>query len=282
MIRYTELTSEPEVRGGNGHPPRPRGKVPSVERAIRVLNALNGDTSSRRLSDLSEELELSKSTLSELLSTLEGSGFVERDPDSRLFRLGPALVELGRAARRDMSLTRVARRDLDWLHQVSEETAILHVQSAGAAVIVDASESRHQLKVVAPLGHRLPPFGGAVAKVLFAALPEDEWVQAVGRGPLPAFTARSIIDPDAYRAELQRVRRRGYATDDEEYLAGTRAVSAGIVDETGRTVAVITVIGASSRMGRDRLQTLAHQTAAAAARISKGLGARLPDAGALP
>lgn len=246
--------------------------MPAVERAVRVLRALQGG-GGRRLSDLSQDLGLSMSTLSELLATLEDSAMVERDPVSRAFRLGPAVVELGLAARRDLGITRAARRDLDWLRDTTEETAILHVPSGAEAVIVDATESWHQLKVVAPVGHRLPALAGSVAKVLLAAAPDERLLAALGPGPLRAFTGKSITDQDAYRAELRLVRQRGYAIDDEEYLPGTRAVSAPVTGEAGDTVAVITVAGASSRVGRGQLRPLAGQVTAAAARVSERLGA---------
>lgn len=249
--------------------------MPAVERAVRVLRALQTN-GGRRLSELSLDLGLSKSSLSELLATMEQSGIVERDPDSRAFRLGPTLVELGLAARRDLDLASAARRQLDWLRDATGETAILHVPSGAEAVIAAASESHHQLKVVAPLGHRLRAFAGSVAKVLLAALPEERLGAAIAHGPLPAFTGRSITDPDSYLDEVRRVRRRGYATDDEEYLPGVRAVSAPVAGEAGGTVAVITAVGASSRLAQDRLRPLAGQVMAAAARISEGTGAGHP------
>ncbi len=212
------------------------------------------------------------STLSELLATLEGSAMVERDPVSRAFRLGPAVAELGLAARRDLGLTRAARADLDWLRDTTEETAILHVPSGAEAVIIDATESRHQLKVVAPIGHRLPALAGSVAKVLLAAEASQPSSAALSPGLLRAFTGRSITDPGAYRAELRRVREQGYAVDDEEYLPGVRAVSAPVTREGGGTVAVITVVGASRRVSRGQLRSLAGEVTAAAARVSERLG----------
>lgn len=269
MIRNIEVPAKPEDENGRRGQTGP--KVPAVQRAVRVLHALRGG--GRRLSDLSQELGLSMSTLSDLLATLEETAMVERDPVSRTFRLGPAVVELGLAARRELGLTRAARPELDWLRDTTGETAILHVPSGDAAVIVDATESLHQLKVVAPVGHRLPAFAGSVAKVLLAGSADERVRSALGPGPLPAFTARCVTDPDVYRAELRRVRERGYATDDEEYIAGVRAVSAPVTGEGGDTVAVITVIGASSRVSRSRLGPLADEVMTAAARVSGRLGA---------
>ena len=246
--------------------------MPAVERAVQVLRALSGETAGLRLAELSPELGMSMSTLSELLATLEAARMVERDPVSRAFRLGPELVELGLAARSGLDLTRAARRELEWLREASGETAILHVPSGSGAVIVDAAESGHQLKVAAPLGHRLPALAGSVGKVLLAAAAEDQQRAALAMGVLPAFTELSITEPDAYLAELIRVRRHGYATDDEEYLAGVRAASAAVTSGDGATEAVISVAGASSRLAASELRSLAEEVRGAAARVSERLG----------
>ncbi len=99
-----------------------------------------------RVSDLSRQLGLSKSTLSELLGTLEHFGFVERDGDSHAFRLGHAQLELGNAVPQDFDLRQVASPYLVHLRDTIGGTAVLHVPGEGGALIVDRVESDHQLK----------------------------------------------------------------------------------------------------------------------------------------
>ncbi|MGQ0571459.1 MAG: IclR family transcriptional regulator [Armatimonadota bacterium] len=247
--------------------------VPSIERAVLVLQALSADDGARRLTDLSRQLGFSKSTLSELLGTLEHYGFVERDGDSRAYRLGHALLELGNAALRRLDLRQVARPSLVHLRDALGETATLHVPSGEGAIIVDRAESEHQLKVVAPLGHRLPPLAGSVAKVFLAGRPADELTALLNHQRLPAFTPNSIATPARYRKELARVRQHGYAVDDEEYLPGVRAVSAPILDARGRTVATITVVGFRARLTQERMREAEAAVRRAADLISRRLGA---------
>jgi DNA-binding IclR family transcriptional regulator len=242
-------------------------RVPAVDRAVRVLESLaaRGEQS---LSGLSRDLGVSKSTLSALLATLEQHAFVERDAVSRRFHLGPGIAKLAMvAAAAHVDVREAAQPELARLAALSEETAILHLPSGGGTVIAERVEPLHQLKVVAPLGHRLPAFAGSVAKVLLAGLPNEEAETIVRARPLPVFTPRSIVDADAYLNEIARARRRGYAMENEEYLVGVRAVSAPITDRD-ETIGTLSVVGVGARMA-GRMKELADAVVAAAAATSR-------------
>ncbi|MGH2404460.1 MAG: IclR family transcriptional regulator [bacterium] len=244
-----------------------------MERAARVLRALAADGESLRLSDLSLQLGVSKSTLSDLLATLEHLGFVERDGDARTFRLGYGLLELANAVLRRLDLRQVARPYLTRLQNQIGETAVLHVPDGDGALIVDRVESDHQLKVVAPVGHRLPPLAGSVAKVFAAQLPDRELTALLRTHPLRAFTPRAITSPQRYHREVADARRLGYAIDDEEYLPGVRAVSAPVLGSAGRAVATVTVVGSSVRLSDARMRQAATSLLEAAGETSRRLGA---------
>lgn len=245
--------------------------VPAVERAIRVLRTL-GDGEGRRLSELSRALGVSKSTLSGLLATLERHDLVERDAGSRTFRLGLGLLELSQPVLARLDLRALAHPELVRLRDASGETAILHLRDGEGSLIADRAEPDRQLKVVAPMGRRLPPFAGSVAKALLAALPEADAAALVKAGPLPAFTPRTITDPGRYLRELARVRSDGVALEDEEYLPGVRAASAAVRDRAGRAVATVSVVGVALHLPDDVLPALAADVAAAAALVSRRLG----------
>lgn len=253
--------------------PRPPHLVPAVDHAVRVLRALAGGNGDLRLSDLSRRLALSKSTLFGLLATLEHHGLVERDEGTRAYRPGAALLELGHSVQRRLDIREVARPHLVRLRDAIGETAVLHVASNDGALIVERAESNHDLKVVAPPGHRLPPLAGSVAKTFLAFRPEEEVTTLLRRRALPTFTQNSLTTPERYLDDLRGVRRRGYATDDEEYLPGVRAVSVPVRDARGRVAATITVVGSSARLTRGRMPDVAAAVMAAAAAVSRSLGA---------
>lgn len=252
--------------------------VPAVDRAARLLRALSaheGDGPHQHgmsASELSRELDISKSTLSVLLATLEQHGLVLRDPVTRRVRLGLALVELAASVSTGVDVRAMARTHLVQLRRHTGETAILHLVSGEDVRIAERAEPDTQLKVVAPLGTRLPRFAGSVGKVLLAAMEPGE-AEAIVRGQeLPAFTARSIVDPDAYLEQVAQTRRRGHARENEEYLIGVSAVSAPVINHEGRTIGTISVACVKTR-ARERLNELAEPVMSAAAQTSRRLGA---------
>ena len=255
------------------HDTEPRPSVPAVARAIRILEELGRDDEGRPLSELARRLGLSKSTAWGLLGTLEQHGLVERDPATRAYRLGVGLLALGSPVLRRLDLGTAARPELERLRDLTGETAILHVPQGEEYVIVERAEPDTQLKVVARAGLRLPAFAGSVAKILLAARPAAEAEALVRRGPLPAFAERSVTDPDRYLDELARVRRQGYALEQDEYLRGVRAASAPVRDGSARAIATISVVGAASRLSERRLRAVVPELVASAATVSRSLGA---------
>lgn len=247
-------------------------RVPAVDRAARILWTL-AERGDRSLSELSRGLGVSKSTLSTLLATLEQHTLVERDAATRRFRLGPGIAKLAMsAASAHVDVRDAARPQLERLAELSGETAILHLPSGDGTVIAERVEPTHQLKVVAPLGHRLPAFAGSVAKVLLAALPQEQAEAIVRARSLPVFTPRSIVDPDEYLEQVARARRRGYAFENQEYLVGVRAVTAPVLGRDGEAIGTLSVVGVGARTA-GRMKELAHAVVAAAAETSKQVAA---------
>lgn len=248
--------------------------VPAVARAAAILRALGNGEKGASLTDLARRLGIHKSTAHGILATLVAHALVSRDPSTRCYRLGPALAALGRAAADRHDLGTLARPHLSRLCRLSGETVTLHFREGDGSVILASEESPHQLKVTAPPGYRLPPFAGAVAKVLRAFGPSARRIPA----SLPAYTPRAITDPVRYRQELERVRHAGVAYDEMEYLPGVRAASApvlnGAEEADGEAVGALSIVGVAARLSPEKLRRLARPLRAAARTLSLALGGR--------
>jgi DNA-binding IclR family transcriptional regulator len=247
--------------------------VPAVDRAVTLLRLLQDGGGGHGVSDLSRKAGLHKSTVHDILHTLCHHHLVEQDPATRRFRLAAGLLEFSAHVRERLDLRRAARAHLGELARATGETVFLGTFDGDHVMIVDKEESNHDLKITSPVGRRIPHCAGAFGKVFLAAMPAAERDRLLRRRPLRAFTARSVTDAAAYARELARVRRDGFALDDEEYLDGVRAAAAPIVDEAGRVVGALSVVGLKARLKAPAFRALGPQAAAAARAVSERLGA---------
>lgn len=249
--------------------------MPAVDRAARLLELLGSGPRAMTISELARELGINKGTTRDLLETLRAHGLLERDEQRKQYRLGPRLARLGMAALGQMDLARVAHAYLiDLAHQLGGAVLLL-VRDGDRATIVDKADAGQvAVEVSATIGRRIPLAAGACGKVFLSAIDSadvDRYLAAVRPTP------RTIRDRARYVSELDTVRRLGYATDDEEYLAGVRATAAPVQDARGRVIAAVLVVGLTASLPVQDLPATGEATAATARAISIALGAPPSD-----
>ncbi len=186
----------------------PAYPIASVDNALRLLMLFRAKPRVR-LSDASEHLGVAHSTAHRLMAMLAYHGFVRQEPDSRAYVAGPALVEIGLAAIRQLDIRLHARPVLESLASSLGETVHLAVLAGGNVRYLDAVESSRALRVAARTGSALAANCTASGKALLAALPDQE-VSALfaAQQSLTALTARSITAKSRLLAELKEVRAR--------------------------------------------------------------------------
>jgi IclR family transcriptional regulator, KDG regulon repressor len=224
------------------------------------------------ISELARELGLNKGTTRDLLETLRLHGLLDRDTELKQYRLGPRLARLGMAALGQLDLAGVARPFLVDLAAETGGAALLLVRDGERATIVDKVDAGQvAVEVSATVGRRIPLAAGACGKVFLAHVPAAErpaFLDHQGPG-----TPRTIREPRRYTEELERVRQRGYATDDEEYLPGVRATAAPVFDARQQLAAVVLVLGLTISVSATDLGPTGEATRRAAEAISAALGA---------
>jgi len=248
--------------------------VPAVDRAARALGVLGASGRGMTISELARELGINKGTMRDLLETLRAHGLLDRDAERKAYRLGPRLARLGMVALGQLDLAAVARPFLAELAAHVNGAVLLVVPHGDRATIVDKVDGgRVAVEVSATVGRRIRLAAGACGKVFLAYAPSPE----VSRHLLDLThpTPRTITDPAVYATELDAVRRRGFATDDEEYLTGVRATAAPVFDARGRLLAAVLVVGLTGSLPLTELSSTGAATAETAQAISAALGA--PD-----
>jgi len=247
--------------------------VKSVRRAVAILRSFSLEEPELSVTYLSRRLNVHKSTISRLLSTLEAEGLVDRNPETGHYRLGVGLIELAGLVMLHRDLRQAARPLLRQLADQTQETVNLAVRDDDEAINIEqvAPHGRRVLNI-GWVGRRTPLHASSTGKVLLAYLPEAE-LDALLQKPLARFTEYTITDVQALRAELALVRQRGYATGLEELEIGLNAVAAPVRDHTGRVIATASAAGPSYRFSRQHIEEeAAAQVVACAERISRALG----------
>jgi DNA-binding IclR family transcriptional regulator len=140
----------------------------------------------------------------------------------------------------------------------TQESVFLGVLSVDHITILDIAESRQELKITSPIGTTLRLTAGAAGKVFLASMKEEKALEIIEKNGLPRYTEKSISDPVQYMAELRRVKAMQYATDDEEYIMGVRAVAAPIRGDRDQ-MAAIWVVGFKASLDDEKMKLLARE-----------------------
>ncbi len=245
--------------------------IQSVERALQALAAFSVEQPELTVGEIARRLGVHKSTASRLLATLEAAGFVRQEERSGRYRLGLRLLAVAGVLLAQLDLRHIAQPVLHRLAEESQETANLAVWDPPDAVNVAQVASPQPIQYVGWVGRRTPAHASATGKALLAFQPAAV-IEQVLRAPLQRYTARTITDAALLRAELEQVRRRGYAVAHEELQAGLTAVAAPIREADGRVQAVLSLSAPTYRTPPARQREHARLVVQAAAEVSRLLG----------
>ncbi len=251
------------------------GSAKALVKGIAIISLLAGHKDGMRLTDLVAQIDLPRGTVVRLLGVLIDAHLVRHSPDGR-YRLGPQCAVWGADFLSALELREVASDVMTRLVEVGRETCHLGVRDGDAVLYIDKVESQHSLRMVSRVGGRNPLHCTSLGKAMLAFLPADELDEFCSR-PLERRTANTIVAPEVLRAELQRIRDRGYAIDDVENEVGVRCISAPVFDHNGDPVGSISLAGPTMRMTWERIEQLTEPLINAAQEISARLGFGLAD-----
>jgi DNA-binding IclR family transcriptional regulator len=247
-----------------------RNKVQSLDRAIEILKLL-GTGPEMRVTDLARRLEVHKSTVFRLLSTLQEHGLVEQNPTTERYRLGYGLVRLAGSVVAELDLARASRPVLEELASRTGETVNLAILQGDQVVNIEQIAAPNLVVNVNWVGKQTPLHATSNGKVLLAYLPDP--VREALLGPsLPRLTPRTITEVRVLERQLQRVRDDGYAFTLEELELGLNAVASPVFAADGRILAAVSVAGPAYRVTPHRLTELGEITRDAGEAISRRLG----------
>jgi DNA-binding IclR family transcriptional regulator len=245
----------------------------SLEASLDVIEAfLTGDGAPLGVTEISQRLNLNKSRVFRILSTLTSRGYVRQDPQTQKYRLGPGFLAVGEAVRRQFALQEAAEPFLVELAERTGDAVYLAVRAGTGSVSISRHQGHHVLQVTTPVGQALPLHIGGCPKLLLAYLPEAEQEHIVEEMVLTRFTPNTITDRDELRRHLAQIRAQGFAIDEEDFEPGVYVVGAPVWDFSGHVVAGISVATHAGRWSADRREELIALVVDAAGRLSTQLG----------
>lgn len=248
-----------------------KSEVASLDKALRVIECMSHNSEDIALATLAKQAGLPKSTLVRLLNTLKAHSIVWQDENTKRYKLGWALIYLGRCAASSFNLVDMIRPYLTQLSKETGETASLVMRRNDRAVYVDRVSSSNMIRSAPKVGDELPFYASGSGKVLLSALPEAELCKILDQIEMIRFTDKTITDPVTFREELAAIRKKGWAFDDEEGERGCRCIAAPLRDWNAQVVASISITGPTMRIGDGDINRLSEKVCSIVEAASKAL-----------
>lgn len=255
-----------------------RYHVPVIVSTGRILQYLsNHENQKSSLSEISQALNISKSTCFRILRTLEDMNYVSYDKQSKRYSLGSYLIVLGSRALEQLDYLTLGKK---YLRAITQETgfttAIVQKVGMDRVAYISKEEADSAVRLSVNVGRQFHITKVSYGKCFLAFAPEKERMNILSKG-LEKLTNNTITDIDAYLDELNLVRKRGYATSNEEYIRGINAVSAPVFRPDGQVLMVICCLAISSHFPEEKMHEIGRKLAATAKELTKQLDGRLPD-----
>jgi len=243
----------------------------SLDRAVAVLEVLGESDTPMSLAEICQRMNLHKSTAHRSLMVLERSALIERTQENR-FRLGLKLYELGNRAVEQIGLRARVHPYFRRLSMQVGETVHLSVLQKTSVVYLDKVEPNRRVCMSSKIGTSNPVYCTSMGKAMLAFQPEDVIDQIIAKIRFVRYTPKTICTTEALLKALERVRRRGYAIDDEEIELGVRCIGAPIFNENHRAIASVSVSGPASRITVQSVPAIAEHLLRCCREISASLG----------
>jgi DNA-binding IclR family transcriptional regulator len=247
-----------------------------VQRVVDILASFISEDSELGISELSRRLGYSKSIIHRILTSLEEAGYVVSNPNTRRYRLGFKIIQLGLAAQNQSDIRRVSYPRMKRLCELTLETVTLSVMADNQRTYLEIVPSPQEIRQMVELGHSYPLYFGGSGKAILAFTTTERRERVLAEAEGHYYANGKSVDLDALRSELTVIREQGYATSRSERIAGAAAVAAPIFNHSDQVVGCISVAGPDSRLSDEELARFSSMLVAAANEISLELGHSQP------
>ncbi|TNB48232.1 IclR family transcriptional regulator [Martelella lutilitoris] len=244
------------------------GQIPTNLRLLLVLEALAEAGSPVTPTEVNQTLGLPKPTIHRLFATLEAEGFIQREIDGRGYCPGRRLRVMSAGILSSLRIRTARVAILTALAEAINETCNISLPDLDAMIYLERVETKWPLRIQLPVGSRVPFYCTASGKMYLSSLERKHLENYLRATELSPRAANTITAPGDLVAELDRVRARGYATDNEEFMDGMIAVAVPIRDSFGRLVSALSFHAPLQRLSLDEAINNVDRLNAAADKLS--------------
>lgn len=246
--------------------------VQSVDRALSILELLSDHNDGLGITKISGRIDLHKSTVHRLLGTLIYKGYVVQDLATNKYKLTLKMFELGSKRIERMDLSAASKPYIEELMKSLNEVVHLVVRDNNDIVYIDKVEADNTIRMASTIGRRSPLYCTSVGKAMMAYMTEEEVEKIWNGSNIIKYTEFTITDLDKFKKELEKIRKNGYAVDDEENELGVRCIGAPVFNHQGEVEGAISISGPTMRVTKDKVHEFAEEVRKYAMLISRELG----------
>lgn len=251
--------------------------IQSAERIFKVLETL-AVSGPMGLMELSNQLELHKSTAHRLLTSLICMGYARQDEDTQKYMLSYKIVGLSGQLLDKIDILPIAHSYMKQLAELSQETVHLVQRNDKDIIYIDKVESKvSSIRMVSQIGMIHPMYCSGVGKAILATLSIEEVTKIWNESIIEKKTENTIVSLGKLLEVLERVRKCGYAIDDEENEIGVRCIAACIYDYRRKAKYAFSISAPVSRMSDERIKELSEYVLQVKNDLSLALGYRAKE-----
>lgn len=206
-------------------------RVPAIDKCFSILDLITRSNRPLGFAEIVKEIGLNKSTVFNLLHTLNDLGVLDKD-STGLFHLGSRLFVLGNAAAKGSDLIQTVHPYLVKINSEYRVSAFLGILSGSEVIIIDKADMAQKVKISSEIGMKIPLFAGVAGKALLSQLPDHELDETLKNYRFKKYTPKTNTERRAIKKEIIKVRETGVAYDMEEYIEGL--VAAAVPIKTNR------------------------------------------------
>ncbi|MCC6148046.1 MAG: IclR family transcriptional regulator [Anaerolineaceae bacterium] len=249
-------------------------KVSTLSRAVAILDVFSTDQPTLGVREVARRVQMSSSAVGRLMKAMRELNILSQNPVTSLYSMGSRPLVWAEVYTSTLDIRTIALPFLHELHHATMETISLYIVDGTERVCIERLESPQSVRIVARVGRRLPLYAGSAGKVFLAFLPQNLSAEILSNTNLVPLTPKTIVDREKLLAELEVIRKQGYASSRGEWLVDASGVAAPIFDQSGAVVAAVTISGPGQRFTLEKMEEYSTMIMRVAREISEEMGYR--------